>query len=94
MIIQMEVCASRSNDSADGKDGKSSLLGNGGQNDLGSEWVLTLPFFSSISEGILRVGCLSEGSSSQVKARLVESVFFSFFMLCVIVSAAAPHIRG
>ena len=95
----MEIGASRSLDTADSnKDIKNFTSGNnhGNQNgqtghDQSAEWVLIIPFISTFSDYILRFGLLPSTSSIQMKARFVESVYFSIILLCVIFSAALPH---
>ena len=98
----MEIGASRSLDTADSiKDIKNFTSGNNhgnqnGQNgqtghDQSAEWVLIIPFISTFSDYILRFGLLPSTSSIQMKARFVESVYFSIILLCVIFSAALPH---
>ena len=56
-----------------------------------SEWILSAPFFATISEHILRIGILGITSNVHMKARFVESFFFTFCLSCVVLSAAAPH---
>lgn len=60
--------------------------------DDGSEWVLYFPFFSTISEYILKINVLSVTANIHMKARFVESFFFTFFLFFIVLSAAAPHI--
>ena len=93
----MDICASTSLDSMEGKANKGVTSGhfnpNAGTNnsDDETEWVLSMAFFSSISEFIIRCSALGSNSSAQVKARLVEAFFFASFVICVILSAALPE---
>jgi hypothetical protein len=64
------------------------------RDDNNAEWILNLPFLSSISEFIISHSVLDSNSSVQVKARFVEVVYFAFFVLCILFSAAVPHVNS
>ena len=57
------------------------------------EWVLTMPFVSSIAQLVLGFSTLDDYASARSKARFVESVFFASAVLGLIISAAAPELH-
>ena len=61
------------------------------RDDIASEWILSSPFFATISDHILTISVLSMTSNVHMKARFVESFFFTFCLSCVVLHAAAPH---
>lgn len=93
LSLQMDIRASRSSDSSEGKPHTGSHShGTAGTLDPEYEWILSSVFFSTISEVVIRNSALNSTSSSQSKARLVEGVFFALFILSIVISAAVPEI--
>jgi hypothetical protein len=79
-------------DSEDDSEREKKMLLHISINDVGTEWILNLPFFSSISNLLIRYSTIESSTSEKVKARYVEAIFFGFFVLCIILSAARIHI--
>lgn len=79
-------------DSEDDSKQEKKLLPHASVSDVGTEWILNLPFFSSISYFLIGYSTLESSASERVKARYVEAIFFGFFVACIILSAARFHI--
>jgi hypothetical protein len=80
-------------DSEDDSEREKKMLIHIAISDVGTEWILNLPFFSSISNLLIRYSTIQSSTSEKVKARYVEAIFFGFFVACIILSAARIHIR-
>ena len=57
------------------------------------EWVLTMPFVSTIAQLMLGFSTLDDSASAKSKARFVESIFFASAVVGIIISAAAPELH-